>query len=229
MKSWEKILWGKKWRCWSLFCKLIRGNFHLSQQLQVSTFLLISSAIPSHFPLIMSFAFFTVCIYFNNISNPNSPLSMNSLHISTKSLRADRFLCLSQVRELHLIKIGSPDILYSLVINVGNSFQLFFFQILFSLFVYKIITILRVCVSVLHPGFIYPGFVHTHGSTTCNSVSIFVQPSQLGQLLVNLVNFFAHTHSSTRNLSVHAIFQFTQSFSSVRTSEVSTSGGCSRS
>ena len=79
--SWEKILRGKKWRCWSLFCKLIRGNFHLSQQLQVSTFLLISSAIPSHFPLIMSFAFFTVCIYFNNISNPNSPLSMNSLHI----------------------------------------------------------------------------------------------------------------------------------------------------
>ena len=77
---------------------------------------------------------------------------MNSLHISTKSLRADRFLCLSQVRELHLIKIGSPDILYSLVINVGNSFQLFFFQILFSLFVYKIITILRVCVSLLHHG-----------------------------------------------------------------------------
>ena len=81
INSWEKIFWGKKWRCWSLFCKLIRGNFHLSQQLQVSTFLLISSAIPSHFPLIMSFAFFTVCIYFNNISNPNSPLSMNSLHI----------------------------------------------------------------------------------------------------------------------------------------------------
>ena len=65
INSWEKIFWGKKWRCWSLFCKLIRGNFHLSQQLQVSTFLLISSAIPSHFPLIMSFAFFTVCIFFN--------------------------------------------------------------------------------------------------------------------------------------------------------------------
>ena len=97
INSWEKIFWGKKWRCWSLFCKLIRGNFHLSQQLQVSTFLLISSAIPSHFPLIMSFAFFTVCIYFNNISNPNSPLSVNSLHISTKSLRAELFLCLSPV------------------------------------------------------------------------------------------------------------------------------------
>ena len=77
----------------------------------------------------MSFAFFTVCIYFNNVSNPNSPLSMNSLHISTKSLPADRF----KSSELYQIKIGSPDILYSLVINVGNSF-----------------TILRVCVSLLH-------------------------------------------------------------------------------
>ena len=170
-------------------------------------FLCNSLSLPPHYEFCL---FHCLHLYFNNISNPNSPLSMNSLHISTKSLRADRFLCLSQVRELHLIKIGSPDILYSLVINVGNSFQLFFFQILFCLFVYKIITILRVCVSVLHPGYIYPGFVHTHGSTTCNSVSIFVQPSQLGQLLVNLVNFFAHTHSSTLCNSVSIVGQLSQ-------------------